>query len=317
MKILTILAVASLAFMSSAHASNLVVYSAGPKPLSGALAEGFTAETGIKVDLFQSSSGKVMARYQAEKSNPQVDVIISAAWGHAITLDAAGDLLSYQSPNAANIPASLKTDAYTAQGAAGLAIAINTKSGLPMPTDWSDLTSSVYKGQVSMPDPAKSGSALTLVQGLESRDGDNAFKMFSKLGENDMIVPGANKAALAPVLEGARGVVFGAVDYIALGLKAKGESLEVIHPANGTVLAPRPIMIMKSSKNQDAAKKFVDYVLSEEGQKLVAARLILPARSDISADRPGWSDMNIIEFDFVEAAANAADTKAKFKNAVE
>lgn len=74
MKILTILAVASLAFMSSAHASNLVVYSAGPKPLSGALAEGFTAETGIKVDLFQSSSGKVMARYQAEKSNPQVDV---------------------------------------------------------------------------------------------------------------------------------------------------------------------------------------------------------------------------------------------------
>ena len=302
-----------LTFNYAASADNLIVYSAGPKPLSGALAKGFTAKTGIKIDLFQSTSGKVMARYQAEKSNPQVDVIISASWGHAITLDNSGDLLSYQSPNADKVPSLLKTPTYTAQGAAGLAIAINTKSNLPIPKDWNDLTKPVYKGQISMPDPAKSGSALTLVQGLESRDGNKAFEMFAKLKNNDMIVPGANKAALAPVLEGARGVVFGAVDYIALGLKAKGESLEIIHPSNGTVLAPRPIMILKSSKNINAAKQFVDYVLSKEGQELVAARLILPARSDIVAKRPGWSDLNIISFDFVEAAKKAADTKSKFK----
>ena len=96
-------------------------------------------------------------------------------------------------------------------------------------------------------------------------------------------------------------------------MKAKGESLEIIHPSNGTVLAPRPIMILKSSKNINAAKQFVDYVLSKEGQELVAARLILPARSDIVAKRPGWSDLNIISFDFVEAAKKAADTKSKFK----
>jgi len=295
-----------------ALAESLVVYSAGPKPLSAGLVKGFTQKTGIKVDLFQSSSGKVMARYQSEKANPHVDVIISAAWGHAITLDQDGELLDYQSPNAANVPAALKTTAYTAQGAAALAIAYNTKSGLSAPKAWADLTQAEYKDQVTMPDPAKSGSALTLLQGLVHKNGDAAWTMFEGLKANNMIVPGANKAALTPVLQGAKGVVFGAVDYIALGAKAKGESLDVIYPSEGTVLAPRPIMITQSSDNQDAAKLFVDYVLSEEGQAMVADRLILPARSDIQAKRPGYNELDIIELDSVEATKTAAQAKDRF-----
>ncbi len=316
MKFFVAAAAAALALAPAAQAADLVVYSAGPKPLSGGLAKAFTAKTGVTVNLFQSNSGKVMARYQAEKSNPQVDVIISASWGHAITLDKSGDLLAYTSPNAAKIPASLKTATYAAQGAAALAIAYNTKSGLPAPRQWSDLTKAVYKGQMTMPDPAKSGSALTLVQGLVSQDGNKAWSLFGQLSKNGMIVPGANRAALNPVLQGAKGVVFGAVDYIALGLKAKGEAIDVIHPSSGTVLAPRPIMIAKSSKNLDAAKMFVDFVLSKEGQQLVAKRLILPARTDVSAKRPGWNDLKIINFDYVAAAGEAAMTKKKFAEIV-
>ncbi len=314
----TFFAVISAALLATAsvQAADLVVYSAGPKPLSADLAKGFTKQTGITVDLFQSNSGKVMARYQAEKSNPQVDVIISASWGHAITLAKSGDLLAYSSPNAATIPANLKTGSYAAQGAAALAIAYNTKSGLPAPKEWADLAKPAYKDQITMPDPAKSGSALSLVQGLVSQRGDEAWKLLGNLHQNGMIVPGANKAALNPVLQGARGVVFGAVDYIALGLKAKGEYLEVVHPKSGTVLAPRPIMIAKKSKNQDAAKKFVDYVLSKEGQELVAKRLILPARTDIKAKRAGWNELNIINFDFVKAAEEASKTKQKFTEIV-
>ena len=303
----------SLALSSAANAAEtIVVYSAGPKPLSGALAKAFEAKTGIQVKLFQSSAGKIMARYQAEKANPQADVMISASWGHAITLDKAGELLAYTSKNAKNVPASLKTGTYVAQGAAALAIAYNTKSGLPAPHHWADLTKPVYKDQVTMPDPAKSGSALTLLEGLVAQNETQAWTLFSGLAANDMVIPGANKAALNPVLQGAKGVVFGAVDYIAIGLKAKGETLEIVHPSEGTVLAPRPIMIIKSTKHQDAAKKFVDFVLSDAGQTLVANRYILPARSDIQAKRPGYNDLTLIDFDYIAAANQAVKTKAKF-----
>ena len=302
---------------TAVSAEDLTVYSAGPKPLSAALAEAFTAKTGIKVNLFQSNSGKVMARYQAEKSNPQADVIISASWGHAINLSKAGELLPYSSPNAEQVPASLKTGDYVAQGAAALSIAYNTSLGLPAPKEWSDLTADAYRDMVTMPDPSASGSALTLVQGLASVNADKTWKLFADLKANGMIVPGANRAALNPVLSGARGVVFGAVDYIALGQKAKGEAIEVVYPATGTVLAPRPIMIPSSTNQPDDAKKFVDFVLSEEGQALVAERLILPARTDVEAKRPGWDELTLIEFDYVAAAAEANETKAAFKAAVE
>lgn len=307
----------ALAATTAVSAADLTVYTAGPKPLSSALAEAFTAKTGINVVLFQSTAGKVMARYEAEKANPQVDVIISASWGHAITLSAAGELLDYTSPNAATVPASLKTDDYVAQGAAALAIAYNTSLGLPAPTEWADLTDAAYKDMVTMPDPSASGSALSLVQGLASQDADATWALMGALVDNGMIIPGANAAALNPVLSGARGVVFGAVDYIALGQKAKGEAIEVVYPASGTVLAPRPIMIPATTDQPDEAKMFVDFLLSPEGQAMVAETLILPARTDVAAKRPGWDALTVIDVDFVQAAAEAQATMDAFKAAVE
>ena len=102
---------------------------------------------------------------------------------------------------------------------------------------------------------------------MPAKDG---WKLFKELKANGAIIAGANADALNPVLQGAKAAVFGAVDYISLAAKAKGESIDVIFPASGTVIAPRPAMIMKWSKNQDEAKKFIDYMLSDEGQKAVA-----------------------------------------------
>lgn len=313
------IATSAIVMMAAAAASadDLTVYSAGPKPLSAALAEAFTAKTGITVNLFQSTSGKVMARYEAEKANPQADVLISASWGHAITLSDAGELLPYTSPNADTVPASLKTEDYVAQGAAAIAMVYNTSLGLPAPAEWSDLTDEAYKDMVTMPDPSASGAALSLVQGLASQDADAAWSLMGALKDNGMIVPGANAAALNPVLSGARGVVFGAVDYIALGQKAKGEAIEVVYPESGTVLAPRPIMIPATTDQADEAKQFMDFVLSDEGQALVADRMILPARTDISSKRAGWDALSLIDFDYVKAAAESEDTIAAFKAAVE
>lgn len=106
-----------------------------------------------------------------------------------------------------------------------------------------------------------------------------------------------NAAALNPVLQGAKAVVFGAVDYISYGRANSGESIEVIVPHSGTVIAPRPMMILQSTRNPDAAKAFFDYVLSDEGQKLVANTWMMPARADVEGLRPGISDINVIEVD--------------------
>ncbi|MBN9670358.1 ABC transporter substrate-binding protein [Roseibium aggregatum] len=291
---------------TAAHA-DVTVYSAGPGGLIKSLAAGFTAKTGIKANVFQATTGKVMARLEAEASNPVADVVISASWGTATDFAAKGLLLSYESPNAATVPDFLKTEGAVAQGVAGIIIAWNTKSDTPMPTDWSDLTKPEYKDLVTLPDPAASGGTYTLVEAFYA---NGMTDILQGLKDNGAIVAGANKAALNPVLQGAKAAVFAGVDYITMGAAAKGETIEAIFPASGTVVAPRPIMILKSSQNQEDAKKFVDYVLSEEGQKEVAKVYLMPSRTDIVVDRPLIGDLKLLS---KEGAPSRDEVLAGFK----
>lgn len=280
-------ALAALA-LGAMHTSGyaLTVYTAGPAGLIKALADGFEKQGGEKVEVFQADSGKVMARVEAEAGNPRVDVLISASWDSALDLHQRGWLLHYRSPLAKTVPAAYQGPAYVAQGMSALAIAWNPASGTPRPSDWKDLAAPTYQGKVNMPDPSKSGTALELISGLQSQHGAQAWKLFGELRANGMHIAGANAQALNPVLQGAKAAVFGAVDYVTYAAQAKGEQVEIIFPSSGTVVAARPMMIFKSSKKPEQAKRFIDYVLSDEGQKMVANAYLLPARADVPAKRP-------------------------------
>jgi iron(III) transport system substrate-binding protein len=294
MILLAAVAALGLATASAARA-DITVYSAGPANLIEKLAKGFTDKSGVKVNVFQGTTGQVMARIEAEAANPVVDVLISASWDTATDFTKRGWLVAYTSPNAEKVPDFLKTDTAVAQGVSALAIAWNPKSGTPKPADWADLAKPEYKDLVTTPDPAQSGASFELVAALQTKAGD--WKLFQDLKSNGAIVAGANAQALNPVLQGAKAAVFGAVDYISLASHAKGESIDVIFPSSGTVIAPRPMMILNWSKHQDEAKQFVDYVLSDEGQAAVAKVYLMPARSDIAADRLLIKDLNILKVD--------------------
>ncbi|MBP1845082.1 iron(III) transport system substrate-binding protein [Rhizobium petrolearium] len=307
LKSITFGVVATALTAGVAHA-DITVYTAGPQSLIDKLSAGFTKETGIKVNVFQATTGKVMARIEAEASNPVVDVLISASWDTATDFAKRGWLLAYTSPNAAKVPDFLKTDTAVAQGISALGIAWNTKSGTPKPSEWADLTKSEYKDLVNIPDPAQSGSAFELDAALANQD---EFKLFKDLKANGAIIAGANAEALNPVLQGAKAAVFGAVDYITFAAKAKGESVDVIFPVSGTVIAPRPAMVLNWSKHQDEARKFIDYMLSDEGQKMVADTKLMPARTDIPADRPLISDLKLLKYDTTDVYGKRKETLAE------
>lgn len=275
-------------------ANALTVYTAGPGTLAKKLAAGYEKQTGTKVNIFQATTGKVMARLEAEQANPLADVLISASWDTAEELQQRGWLLPYQSANAAKIPDFLKTDFYVAQGISALGIVWNTKSGTPEPKEWSDLTTPDFKDKVTTPDPSLSGASLDLLIGLQNGMGEGAWQLFDKLKANGMAIGGPNAQALTPVLQGAKAAVFGAVDYVSYGSIQDGEAIKVIFPASGTVVAPRPMMILKTTQHAAEAKAFVDYVLSPEGQELVASAWLMPARSDIGARRPLLSDLKLL-----------------------
>jgi iron(III) transport system substrate-binding protein len=304
-----LVAVAATLALSQPAAADIVVYTAGPASLINALAKGFTTKTGVKVNVFQATTGKVMARIESEAANPSVDVLISASWDTATDFAKRKWTAAYQSPNAATVPDFLKTDGVVAQGVSALGITWNSKSKTPRPAEWTDLAKPAYKDLVTIPDPAQSGSSFELVAALQLKYG---WKLFEDLKANGAIVPGPNAAALNPVLQGAKAAVFGAVDYITLESRANGEPVEIIFPKVGTVVAPRPIVVLSWSKQQADARRFVDYMLSPEGQAAVAKVQMMPARADIPANRPLIKDLTLLEFDTAQIYAKRKEILAQF-----
>lgn len=297
----------------AALSGKVVVYMPSPAGLADKLAAGFEAKTGVKVEQFQGTTGEILARLEAEKANPVADVVILASWADGLSLKNDGKLLSY-APQGAD--KSLWKDAdNTIYGTSASAVGViyNTKLFPTLSADWNELADAKYKDALAIPDPEKSGACKDFLAGFMNVKGEeNGWKIFQALADNGMVVPGANKAALEAVTTGEKGILVAGVDYNAYSSKAKGEPLDIYYPAGGTIVNPRPAMILKTSPNTDNAKAFMDYLLTEEAQKLVANAYLLPGRSDVTTDkRANLSEMPVLEGDWGWMMEHSSEIAAK------
>lgn len=206
----------------------LVVYSAGPDGLAKKLVAGYEAQSGVKVELFQGTTGKILARMEAEKTNPVADVVVLASLPSVQGLKKEGLTLPYPDAKKAdklNPDWSDKEGNYFSTSASALGIAYNTKLVKTPPTSWADLAKPEYKDQVNIPDPSLSGSALDFMTGYLSAKGDGGWTLFEQYKANGVAMAGANQEALDPVITGAKGIVVAAVDYMTYKAKPKASRL--------------------------------------------------------------------------------------------
>ncbi|MBP1962613.1 ABC transporter substrate-binding protein [Paenibacillus aceris] len=294
----------------------IVVYSAGPADLATKIQKGFQAKTGVEVEMFQGTTGKILARMEAEKANPVVDVVVLASLPSAIGMTKSGLTLPFKEAKNADKLISDYSDKegnYFSYSLSALGIAYNTKTVTIPPKEWSDLTKPEWKDKINIPDPAQSGSALDFMTGYANKNGDSAWDLFGKVKANGAIIAGANQEAMDPVISGAKSIVMASVDYMTYASKAKGEPIDLIYPASGTVISPRPAMIMKTSKNVDSAKAFIEYLLSDEAQKMVTDSYLLSGRSDIQVQgRVSAKDIPVIKVDWNWMNDNQAGVTQKF-----
>lgn len=282
------LTVLALALGVSASAQAVTFYTAGPAGLANALAAAFTAATGTPVEVYQATSGDVLARLESERGNPRADVVVLASWGEGQNLQSRGYVASYVSPEVGALHAGWSEGGLAAQAGAALAIVVNTNevSEAEYPTSWFDLLEPQWSEAITMPDPSLSGSAAEFVAIFDQNFGARAWELLTGLAEEGMSVPGPNNAALNPVLSGERRATIAAVDYLTYGQIRNGEALAVIYPDEGTAVALRPVFLQEGAPNPAGGQAFIDFMLSAEGQALVADVLLIPSRVGVPALRP-------------------------------
>ncbi|AZU62811.1 putative 2-aminoethylphosphonate ABC transporter substrate-binding protein [Neobacillus mesonae] len=302
---------------SSKKKEEITVYTAIEDNQLPAYMELFKKEhPNIEVKLVRDSTGIIAAKLLAEKDNPIADVV----WGQGITslipLDEQGMFQPYNPKGIDKILPQLKDkadpihwvgiDAYMAT------FAVNTveleKKGLPIPKSYKDLLDPKYKGLISMPNPASSGTGfLTVSAFLQLLGKDQAWDYMDKLHENIGIYThsGSKPAKLAGQGEFPIGISF---DYPSFKEKGSGAPVEVVFPEEGSGWEMEANALIKKDKIKDAAKTFLDWSVSEGFLQLVNKNFAVVS-ADLGNQLPdGYPkelmEKQLIQNDFQWAAQN-------------
>ena len=245
----------------------------------GEILDGFKKKTGLKLNEINPNggSGDEVEAIKANKTNkgPAAPDVIDVGIAFGPTAKADGLLENYKVPTWDSIPAAAKDadGAWYGDYYGVLSFEVNTKIVKTVPKDWADLLKPDYKKSVALAgDPTASNQAIQSVYAAALANGgslDNAqpgLDYFKKLNDAGNFVPVIAKSA--SVASGETPIVI-TWSYLALADRdsLKGNPpIEVVIPANGRFGGMYAQAISKYAPHPDAAKKWEDYLYSDEGQ---------------------------------------------------
>ena len=306
---------------ASQNAKKLVLYTSMKESLVGGILEGFKAQNpGVEIDYQSAGAGKIMAKLEAERQSGHImaDVIWTSEVPDFYQMKAEG-LLEQYTPNGFNEilnPFDDYDGSFTAARLGTLGIVINTNKITQEPTSWEEIaTSADYKNAFGIADPALSGTAYMSVALLEKQFG---WEYFERLHANGTIKSKGSGRVVDETADGTLSACLG-VDYITASKIDKGAPLKMIYPPEN-LMVPSPIAIFKDAEHKDIAKKFVDYVLTQEAQQKVANAGTVPVRTDVELPKkynlpsPESALANGIKINYTEILPHKDDTIRKFSN---
>ncbi len=275
--------VCSLLFAPGAKAfKTLLVYTSMKDSLMQELAVAFMRQhPEIRVEYHSSGAGKLMAKIADEHQGGAIlaDVLWTSEVPDFYTLRNEDLLYRYSSPalrEAVN-PFADFDGSFTAVRLGLIGLAYNTKRVATAPQSWNDLTQEQFLNCVSIANPALSGTAYMSLTLLTRQFG---WSFIESLKKNGVRIGNGSSQVVQATVAGETAVAL-VVDYITIAAINNGADIALVFPQEMLVV-PSPIAIFKQSSNIEAAKLFVDFMLSYTAQQIIAGLGTLPVRPDVN-----------------------------------
>lgn len=272
----------------SARAEELVVGSFGGSFADNVKAchvAAFEKATGATVALKLGNSSQFAAAVRATAGKPDMDLVYIdnslAAQTHNEKLNEVIDRKKLK--NAGDVIATAwgKDDSYVVAMVSATALVYNPKLVKTPPTSWLDLADPVYAGKYAIGDISGT-SGLQYFLALNKAKG----------GTLENVDPGIE--AIKPIAKGSAGLYTQADQLLALFEREeiaiapwypdragvaidKGLSLAVAYPREGAVGILPAVIIPKGTAKSELAHKFLDQILSAEGQACFSERAYIGA----------------------------------------
>ncbi len=290
---------------------DLVVFTPHPAEKTEAIIREFRQRTGLTVREVHGGTAELISRLRGDAG---ADVF----WGGGIeSLESAKDLfMPYISSEASAINPSYvdSKHCWTGFSVMTMVIVYNSQlvSGDNIPHSWSDLKAPFYSKRVFIPNPEKSGSAYSMLNAILLTSGGENWELLGAI---------KNQAGSSGVAENAPSVhtAVASGEYFA-GLTSEDTALaflqnnptsplKIVYPEDGTLAVPDGVALVKGAENEEAAKAFIDFVLSETVQSYIVQNWMrVSVRNDIAIPEKArdLSEINIMPYDIYEAARHKA-----------
>ncbi len=258
-----------LAIIPPATAGELILYTASNPKIEKDINAAFQkAYPDIKVNTINMSTGPITERAIAEKANPQADVIWMVNDIALEQLKEAGVLEPYEPQNSPVVDEFRDPDGfYVNHNATLMGMAVNTQQlkerKMPIPTTWEDLIKPIYKGQISIAAPTKSGTGLSIFSTLWDAFGWN---FIDNLHQNIFAYQSSGSAAARMCGRG----------EIAIGLSYDTAILQQVQagvPVEMVIGRISPNVkegggLLAGAPHPKEAKIFLDWLFGAEGAKI-------------------------------------------------
>lgn len=161
--------------------------------------------------------------------------------------------------------------------------------GVPEPKDWDDLLHPKLKGQVAQCAPSRSSSSHATYEVLLQRDGDEkGWAWLKRLAANTGMFTARSRDVPSVVARGEFAAGFAVPSYMAFEDRLAGFDIKFVAPKTAWI-TPEPIAILAGAKHPNAARAFIEFMLSERGQKVAMERGVFPITPKYRVQGPAGS----------------------------
>ncbi|MHB1325678.1 MAG: ABC transporter substrate-binding protein [Thermoleophilia bacterium] len=308
---------ASQGGITSEPSGKIILYTSEPQKNADEFVAEFKKDhPNIDVQVFRSGTGKLVAKLEAEEKagSVQADVLLAADASTFEKFKAKNLFLKYTPPEAGKIDAQFKDPDgyYTGTRLISTIIGYNTNLVKDPPKSWRVLTDPQYQGKIGMPSPDYSGAAAYNIALWASRP-ELGWGWIEKLVQNKPTVVEGNGQVQQGIASGQfpTGII---IDYMVRDLQKKGSPVAGVFPSEGVPAITEPVAIFKSSKNQEAAKVFVNYLVSKQGQDIAVKQNYVPIRPDVKSPEgaPSISEIKVMSGNLQQLTADQKAAKERF-----
>jgi iron(III) transport system substrate-binding protein len=263
------------------------------------IAEFMNRNPDISVQYSKIVSGDLFDRVakSAEKQSPS-DVVWSSAMDLQIKLANDGYASEYRSAEADRISswAQWKDRAYGVTAEPVVMIFNKRLLREPLvPRDHADLLRllteepSVFQGRIAAYDPELSGTGLLFIT-QDVRVTQQTWKLVEAMGRVGIKLYTSSEPMIDRVAAGDFVLAYNIPGSYALERARHDDDLGVVFPSDYTLMMSRIVLIPRQAQHVLQARRFVDFLLSRDGQALLARHSLGSVRDDMKPAIPGYAN---------------------------